>query len=370
MSKILTLIIFCALLLNGCTIEKKRYSSGYHTSWLSFKYRKEKNKPIIGNYQNINSHFSREETEINNSKETPVINSSSNESAEKNKSLEKKHILRKLQNTERDSIPKDSVLSATTDNIQLSELAENFLQAEKKLSFWQMIFGLSTATFAAGFSIFYYLENTLSSVLILTGGLGMGISLILSFIFLARRKKSKIEYIQALRRSSDFGHAENLRILNKEISKLTIQKILFAIGILTIIIPPFLLGIVSLLLLVSTSKQRKQLIEERRQMTGKSTELDTSQPQHAQLPPNYQSLKELQMVDINRRIRRNSIFAAAMFFISIIAYLIDYVDVGTYGFLLYPFPLTLLGIFLFTLLILVLKKKVFSKQIQKLSSKS
>ncbi len=369
MSKILTLIIFCAFLLNGCTIEKKRYSSGYHTSWHSSKNREEKSDIIQSNYDNFYPLVSFKEIEKNNLKETTVINSSSNTSAKKNKSPKKKHAIRKLQNTELDSIPKDSINSATTENIQRSELAEKFLNDEKKLSFWQLVFGLSSTAGAAGISIFYYLENVLSSLLIVGGGLGMLVSIILVFIFLARRSNIKHEYRQALRRSSIGGQANNLENLNKEIKKLTIQKVLFGLGILTIVIPPFLIGIASLILFITKSKQRKRLIVERKQMTGKFVANDITE-QNVQLPKDSASLKELQMVNTNRRIRRNALFATAMFFVSIIAYLIDVTDVGSFGFLIYPFPLTLLGIFLLTLIILVIKKKILSNQIQKKRGKS
>ena len=369
MSKILTLIIFCALLLNGCTIEKKRYSSGYHTSWHSSKNRENKSNLIQSNYDNFNPLVSLTEIEKNNLKETTEINSSTNKSAEKNKSLEKKYVLRKLQKTELDSIPKDSINSATTENNQSSELAENFLNDEKKLSLWQLVFGLSSTAAAAGISIFYYLENVLSSLLIVGGGLGMLVSIILVFTFLARRSNSKHEYRQAMRRGSIGGQTNNLKNLNKEIKKLTIQKILFGIGILTIVIPPFLFGIASLILFITKSKQRKRLIVERKQMTGKFVANDITQ-QNVQLPKDSASLKELQMVNTNRRIRRNALFATAMFFVSIIAYFIDVTDVGSFGFLIYPFPLTLLGIFLLTLIILVLKKKIISRQIRKQRNKS
>ena len=232
-----------------------------------------------------------------------------------------------------------------------------------------MVFGLSSTAGAAGISIFYYLENVLSSLLIVGGGLGMLVSIILVFIVLARRSNSKHEYRQALRRSSIGGQANNLENLNKEIKKITIQKILFGIGILSIVIPPFLIGIASLILFITKSRQRKRLIAERKQMTGKFVANDILE-QNVQLRKDSASLKELQMVNTNRRIRRNALFATAMFFVSIIAYLIDVTDVGSFGFLIYPFPLTLLGIFLLTLIILVIKKKILSNQIQKKRGKS
>lgn len=357
------------LLFHGCTIEKKRYSSGYHTSWHSSKNREDKSNLIQSNYDNFNPLVSLTEIEQNNLKETTVTNSSSNQSAEKNKSPEKKHVLRKLQNTELDSIPKDSINSTTTESIQSSELAENFLNDEKKLSFWQLILGLSSAAAAAGISIFFYLENGLATGLMLGGALGMIVSIILVFIFLARRSNSKHEYRQALRRSSIGGQANNLENLNKEIKKLTIQKVLFGVGIATIIIPPFLIGIASLILFITKSKQRKRLIAERKQMMENSGANDITQ-QNIPLPKNSASLKELQMVNTNRRIARNGLFATVMFFVSILAYLIDVTDAGSFGFLLYPFPLALLGIFLLTLIILVLKKKILTKQIQKQPNKS
>ena len=104
-------------------------------------------------------------------------------------------------------------------------------------------------------------------------------------------------------------------------------------------------------------------------MTGKFVANDILE-QNVQLRKDSASLKELQMVNTNRRIRRNALFATAMFFVSIIAYLIDVTDVGSFGFLIYPFPLTLLGIFLLTLIILVIKKKILSNQIQKKRGKS
>lgn len=368
MPKILALIIVFALLFNGCTIEKKRYSKGYHTSWHLLKNREDNSNIIQSNHDNFNPIVSFKEIKKDNLKETTVIKSSSNNKTKKINLREKKYVLRNLRNTELDSIPKDSINSATTENIQRSELAENFLNDEKKLSFWQLIFGLSSTAGAAGISIFYYLENVLSSLLIVGGGLGMLVSIILVFIFLARRSNSKHEYRQALRRSSIGGQANNLENLNKEIKKLTIQKLLFGIGILTIVIPPFLIGIASLILFITKSRQRKLLIAERKQMTGKSGANDITQ-QNIQLPQDSPSLKELQMFNINRRIRRNAKFATAMFFVSIIAYLIDVTDIGMFGFLLYPFPLALLGIFLLTLTILVLKKEIFSKQIRKQHSK-
>jgi hypothetical protein len=190
MPKILTLLIFCALLLNGCTIEKKRYSSGYHTSW---------NVQHLFPKGNNANQFQKEESKLSfspklNSQNDNAIRPTSSDSIQKQESgkqaqlsIDSKHKKQHQTTSISDTIPETKKNESTVQNtVEHSDELEFY---KKKIAHSWFGLLISVVTFIGSIALLIGTDSEIGFFLWPLGILGGIVSIILIITFTILKHK-------------------------------------------------------------------------------------------------------------------------------------------------------------------------------------
>jgi len=283
MPKILTLTIFCALLLNGCTIEKKRYSSGYHTSW---------NVQHLFPKGNNANQFQKEESKLSfspklNSQNDNALRPTSSDSIQKQESgkqaqlsIDSKHKKQHQTTSISDTVPETKKNESKMQNTV--ELFDQLQQDRRSIRFSWLSLLASLVVFIGGFAIWWQTESALSEALLSLGFLGLIASLILIIAFTILKnkhiKQSPQYYKKKNKDLTQFNtpqnpevHAAQLAELNKEIKKDNIIRFIFLLPSILTLTYLFPIGLACLITFIVYTFQRKRLIVERNEMMNNET---------------------------------------------------------------------------------------------------
>lgn len=286
MSKILTLIIFCALLLNGCTIEKKRYSSGYHTTWNVQKFIPKKTTATnfkSEKYRLLNIPKSEEDKNNPNDK-------TSSDSIQKNKTtllnFEKANSKIKKQHSSISN--SDTVPETKNPSLTKVKSAEKYNQEEKdfkrvKNSWLGFVFSLLTFIFSI--PIIMEADAIAAYVMLVLGMVGMAVSIILIISYTIIKNKhlnqSHLYYNENYKTAPQANPnvpknpemiAARLAELNKKIKKHNTIRLIFLLPMVLTFTPLFLIGITSVFLFIVHSSKRRRLISERNELMYREAE--------------------------------------------------------------------------------------------------
>jgi hypothetical protein len=248
MSKILALIIFCTLILNGCTIEKRKYSSGYHTTW---------NVQHLFPKGNSANQFQQEESKLSltpkpHSKNESALHPIFPDSIEKQESgehaplsIDSKHKKHLLAPSISDTVPKTKTNESTVQNTVEPFDQLEFYNKQVAHSWFGLL--ISLVTFIGSIALLLGTDSEFALVLLPLGILGGIISIILILVFTIIKNKHKNQLILNQRRlepSTAFSEEEK-NSLQKRLDKLTrkirFNKILLVISVITVIMLSLLL---------------------------------------------------------------------------------------------------------------------------------
>jgi hypothetical protein len=244
MSKILALIIFCTLLLNGCTIEKRKYSSGYHTTW---------NVQHLFPKVKSTNQSQREESKLSlspklNSQNDNALRLTSSDSIQKQESgkqtelsKDSKHKKQHLTTSVSDTVPETKKNESTVQNtVEHSDELEFY-----KKNIAHSWFGLliSVVTFIGSIALLLGTDSEIGFFLLPLGILGGIVSIILIITFtILKHKHENLINLDKKRHENESKPAvseeeKNLLQLrfDKHTRKLRINKIFIAISAIAVL---------------------------------------------------------------------------------------------------------------------------------------
>jgi hypothetical protein len=202
MSKFITLAFLSALLFNGCTIEKRTYSNGYHTTWNVHHILP--NKTVAKKFQNghyLQPEITKEQSEktidsIDKQPETLVLKP-------KLTPIEIKQEEKKNRNQQL------NIVSDTLPDKLYSKEEENFLENGRKVRVART--GALSSFIAIIASIALYLVSEGSAILILLpiGVIGVFVFGILGKVYLARKSMAFEDVKRNINNSSDYQTKSN-----------------------------------------------------------------------------------------------------------------------------------------------------------------
>ena len=318
MSKILTLIIFCALLLNGCTIEKKRYSNGYHTTWNVQKFIPKKTTATnfkSEKYSLLN--IPKSEEDKNNRDDKASIDTIQKNNVttltfgKVNSKIKKQHL--SISNT-------DTVPETKSPNPTEVKSAEKYNQEEKDfkriLRSWLSL-AISTVAFFVSIPILVETDAGVAWALFGLGFVGVVVSIILIITYTIIKNKhldqSHIYYKQDTvgtpianpnvpRDQEEI--ASKVTDLNKKIKRYNIVRFtLLPLSILTFTYL-FLFGMASLVLFSIYTSKRKRLIAVKNNLLNIEPKTNPASKLNTQ---NTASLQE-KLEKLKKKMRINKIF--------------------------------------------------------------
>lgn len=360
MWKNLSLIFICILVVSGCTIEKRKYSNGYHTTWNIQRF-----VPKTTTAKNFKSEKS---SLLNIPKYSVQMNDldddSSIDSIQKNKftalnprNENSKTKKKQLSISNTDTVPQTKNTSQAAINP-----VEKYDQEEKdtrRLVFsWSGLL-LSIAAFFGSILILAESGNSIGLVLLGLGVVGAATSIILIIAFTIAKnkhvKQSKLYYHQKNKDLTQFNtpqnpevHAKRLAELNKEIKKDNIIRFVFLLPSVLTVTYLFPIGLACLITFIVYTFQRKRLIVERNELMNNETK--TNPP----ASPVIQDKKSLQskLDNIAKKIKINKIFLA----LSSLTILILAVEASTTAISAIPAIILILLISILIQIILGIKK--------------
>jgi len=195
MTRISICFILSILLLSGCTIEKRKYSSGYHTTWNVQKLSPKANNEITIERTTTAKIFNQEENEINRISEDELI------IQEKIKILKPEEFEASKKeeialHTSKSAINSNKVLSDSLSP-QCAPIAENYLWHVKKYEKAKLNTLISFVVGAAGLFVVLDADVVFAYVAIFLGYIGVIVFGIITLISLIK----KIIAFNNLRRS-------------------------------------------------------------------------------------------------------------------------------------------------------------------------
>jgi hypothetical protein len=283
MTRISICFILSILILSGCSIEKRKYSSGYHTTW---------NVQHLFPKGNSANQFQKEESNLSlsqklNSQNENALRPTSSDSIQKQESgkqaelsIDSKHKKLRLSTSISDTVPETKKNESTVQNT--IELKDQLQQDRRSVRFSWLSLLVSLFLFIAGFAIWWQTESGLSEVLLSFGFLGLIASLILIIIFTILKnkhiKQSKLYYNKKNKDLTNFNtpqnsevHAARLAELNKEIKKDNIIRFVFLLPSILTLTYLFPIGLACLISFIVYTFQRKRLIVERNELMNNET---------------------------------------------------------------------------------------------------
>jgi ABC-type multidrug transport system fused ATPase/permease subunit len=313
MSKILALIIFCTLLLNGCTIEKRKYSSGYHTTW---------NVQHLFPKGNSANQFQQEESKLSltpkpHSKNESALHPIFPDSIEKQESgeqgplsIDSKHKQHRPAPSISDTVPKVKKKEQELPNtIELKDQ----LQIDKKLvaHSWLVLL-ISAVTFIGSIAMLLGTDFEFAFVLLTLGGLGgiVSIILIIAFTLLKNKHKNQIKLNQkrhelAINPSNLENHKSKKEIekrlaeIDQILKKLKTVRIISGILSILTLSPLFPVGIASLVVFLIATSRRNKLNGERYLLPYQEGETLTKPP----ISEEEKNLLQKRLDKLTRKIR-------------------------------------------------------------------
>ena len=195
MSKFITLAFLSALLFNGCTIEKRTYSNGYHTTWNVHHILP--NKTAAKKFQN--GHYLQPEI----TKEQSAKTIDSIDSIDKQpKALELKPELTPIEikkEEKKNTYRRLKVVSDTLPENHYSQEEENFLENARKLKVVRAGALSSFITFVSSIALYAATFSSFAAICLAIGIIGVFVFGTLGKIYLVRKNFA----FEALERSAN-----------------------------------------------------------------------------------------------------------------------------------------------------------------------
>ena len=192
MSKFITLAFLSALLFNGCTIEKRTYSNGYHTTWNVHHILP--NKTVAKKFQN--GHYLQ--PEITKEQSAKTIDSIDKQP----KALELKPELTPIEikkEEKKNTYRRLKVVSDTLPENHYSQEEENFLENARKLKVVRAGALSSFITFVSSIALYAATFSSFAAICLAIGIIGVLVFGTLGKIYLARKNLA----FEALERSTN-----------------------------------------------------------------------------------------------------------------------------------------------------------------------
>jgi CHASE3 domain sensor protein len=224
MKKSILLSILFILSLGSCTIEKRKYSSGYHTTWnVQHLFPK-------GNSANL---FQKEESKLSfspklNSQNDNALRPISSDSIQKQESvkqtelsLDSKHKKQRLTNSVSDTVPK--VKKKEQELPSTIQLKDQLLIDKKLVARSWLVLLISAVTFIGSIAMLLRTDSEFAFVLLTLGGLGgtVSIILIIAFTLLKNKHKNQIKLNQKRHEPGPAISENEKKLLQKRLDKLT-----------------------------------------------------------------------------------------------------------------------------------------------------
>ena len=278
MARLSVCLIICILILNGCTIEKRKYSSGYHTTWNvqhlfpkgngANQFQREESKPL----------FSPKPASINESAVLPIFSDSTiNKESKKHTDLD----LTSNKKTQRlvpsvsDTVPEvKKKVRATQNTVDLLDQ----LEFDKKLvaHAWLGLL-ISVVAYIASIALIFDTDFEIAFFLLyplgIIGGI-VSIILIIVFTILKIKHKNQIKLNQKrhelVTNPSNQANTKSKQEIDTRIAKidqtlkkLNIIRIIFGIGSIYTFFILYPIGILSFIVFLIATWRRNRLKEER-----------------------------------------------------------------------------------------------------------
>ena len=242
MKKSILLSILFILSLGSCTIEKRKYSSGYHTTW---------NVQHLFPKGNSANQFQQEESKLSltpkpHSKNESALHPIFPDSIEKQESgehaplsIDSKHKKHRLAPSISDTVPK--VKKKEQELPSTIQLKDQILIDKKLVARSSLVLLISAVTFIGSIAMLLGTDFEFALVLLTLGGLGgiVSIILIIAFTLLKNKHKNQIELNQKRLEPSPAVSEEEKNLLQKRLDKLTrkirFNKILFVISAIAVL---------------------------------------------------------------------------------------------------------------------------------------
>ncbi|MFM1772775.1 MAG: hypothetical protein RLZZ71_1917 [Bacteroidota bacterium] len=278
MTKLSACLIICILILHGCTIEKRKYSSGYHTTW---------NVQHLLPKGNSANQSQREESKLSFSSKLhsnseyalfPIFSDSTKNQKSENQtvlSVTTKKKNQRLAPIVSDTVPEVKKKKDVEQN-EFEPYNQTFKDEMRVRRSWLGFFS-SLAGFIAGAAILWNVESIVGFALLFFGLIGLGISLTLIIAFSIARKKhheqilwyhklQKMAFSSETSKSKEEIYARVTEI-DQKLKKLKTARLVFGLVSILTFSPLFLVGIASFILFIIKSGKRKNLKEERNILT-------------------------------------------------------------------------------------------------------
>lgn len=187
MYKYYTFFIFCVILLNGCNIEKRKYTSGYHTTWnvqrISAKGNRENNYDKA-NYSTPKIFNEKDFAQLGNADD-----SLKNQKEIKNRKLQEVATLKKEKapSSVSDTIPKKTEEFLSTLSPQSAPIARDYLEQTKRLIKARTGIFSSFAISILGLFIAADIDAAVAYIALLFGFVGVIVFGIIALVILTRK---------------------------------------------------------------------------------------------------------------------------------------------------------------------------------------
>ncbi len=248
MWKNLSLIFICILVVSGCTIEKRKYSNGYHTTW---------NVQHLFPKGNSANQSQREESKLSFSPKLhsnneyalfPIFSDSTKNQKSENQTV--LSVTTKKKNQRLAPIASDTVPEVKKKEQELPNTIElkDQLQIDKKLvaRSW-MVLLFSAVTFIGSIAMLLGTDSEFAYVLWSLGSLGVIVSIILITVFtiIKNKHKNQLKLNQRRLEPSPAFSEEEKNSLQKRLDNLTrkirFNKILLVISVIAVLMLSLLL---------------------------------------------------------------------------------------------------------------------------------
>ena len=278
MSKFITLAFLSALLFSGCTIEKRRYSNGYHTTW---NVQNILPKRTTANKFQSDNYLRTEISKTENAMPIAVIDAK----------LDTNEVSHEFTPTEikieekKNRLLQSKVVSDTLPDKLYSKEEENFLENARKLRVVRAGVVSSIITFVASIALYLAAPSSFATIALAIGIIGVYIFGTLGKIYLARKNLAFEALERSAKNSKDYQTKSN-------------------------------------------------------------------------------ALNKLLLIELEAIIKGTKVFTLISGIALLIALMIDSLEVGALGFIVFPIPLIVFCISLLALLGLIIQKRVLTRKIK------
>jgi len=181
--KLLMFLPIAVVLMAGCSVEKRLYTSGYHVEWGSRRHTPEKSVsvlPIKKIVQSCSDKTENQLVEVHAEKEEPELMASTEKSNFQIRDMKMKHIFQIEQDTAKQGAEKKKTIEFSTEKVIESHALESF--------FMPIIFLLLLV-------FLYSLPLSLVGVIALSSPIISLLTIIDGFVGISRTKKNRDKYL-------------------------------------------------------------------------------------------------------------------------------------------------------------------------------